>query len=95
MENAFSGYNVCIFAYGQTGRFLFTFTHLFFYFYLGSGKSFTMMGSSENPGIIPRLCTAIFEKIQAQANDSTKFKVEVSYMEIYNEKVRDLLDPKK
>lgn len=53
------------------------------------------MGSPENPGIIPRLCTTIFEKIEQKTNDSTKFKVEVTYMEIYNEKVRDLLNPKK
>uniref|UniRef100_A0A0N4Z4F3 Kinesin motor domain-containing protein n=1 Tax=Parastrongyloides trichosuri TaxID=131310 RepID=A0A0N4Z4F3_PARTI len=78
IDNAFSGYNACIFAYGQTG----------------SGKSYTMMGNSSNPGIIPRLCNSIFERInQHQCND-VSFKVEVSYMEIYNEKVRDLLDPK-
>lgn len=79
VQNAFSGYNACIFAYGQTG----------------SGKSYTMMGSPENQGVIPRLCDAIFAKIETDTNESTQFKVEVSYMEIYNEKVRDLLDPKK
>uniref|UniRef100_A0A915DR28 Kinesin-like protein n=1 Tax=Ditylenchus dipsaci TaxID=166011 RepID=A0A915DR28_9BILA len=78
VESAFSGYNACIFAYGQTG----------------SGKSYTMMGSSDNMGIIPRLCNAIFQKIGVETNESTSFKVEVSYMEIYNERVRDLLDPK-
>ncbi|VDN94729.1 unnamed protein product [Brugia pahangi] len=77
--NAFAGYNACIFAYGQTG----------------SGKSYTMMGTAENPGIIPRLCCSIFQKISELSSDSLAFKVEVSYMEIYNEKVRDLLDPKK
>lgn len=90
VENAFSGYNVCIFAYGQTGNFKTTFK-----MFLGSGKSYTMMGSSENAGIIPRVCTSIFEKIKEETNNYTKFNVEVSYMEIYNEKVRDLLDPKK
>lgn len=79
VQNAFDGYNACIFAYGQTG----------------SGKSYTMMGSSDSPGIIPRLCTSLFDKIRTESNESTSFKVEVSYMEIYNEKVRDLLDPKK
>lgn len=54
-----------------------------------------MMGSSDNQGIIPRLCTIIFDKIRVETNESTAFKVEVSYMEIYNEKVRDLLDSKK
>ncbi|VDK72292.1 unnamed protein product [Onchocerca ochengi] len=79
LNNAFAGYNACIFAYGQTG----------------SGKSYTMMGTAENPGIIPRLCSSIFQKISDLSSDSLTFKVEVSFLEIYNEKVRDLLDPKK
>ena len=52
-----------------------------------------MMGSKENKGIIPRLCDSLFEQIAVTSNESTNCKVEVSYMEIYNEKVRDLLDP--
>uniref|UniRef100_A0AC35TU92 Kinesin motor domain-containing protein n=1 Tax=Rhabditophanes sp. KR3021 TaxID=114890 RepID=A0AC35TU92_9BILA len=78
IDHAFQGYNLCIFAYGQTG----------------SGKSYTMMGSNSNPGIIPRLCNSIFERIEKESSESLSCKVEVSYMEIYNEKVRDLLDPK-
>ncbi|XP_061676647.1 kinesin-like protein KIF13A isoform X3 [Syngnathoides biaculeatus] len=78
LENAFQGYNACIFAYGQTG----------------SGKSFSMMGNGEQPGLIPRLCCSLFKRVQQEANEGHTFKVEVSYMEIYNEKVRDLLDPK-
>ncbi|XP_061809864.1 kinesin-like protein KIF13A isoform X1 [Nerophis lumbriciformis] len=78
LENAFQGYNACIFAYGQTG----------------SGKSFSMMGNGEQPGLIPRLCCSLFERVQRESNEAHTFKVEVSYMEIYNEKVRDLLDPK-
>jgi kinesin family protein 13 len=80
LENSLSGYNACIFAYGQTG----------------SGKSFTMMGKEQNKGLIPRLCEALFERvnsINSKVNESVTFKIEVSYMEIYNEKVRDLLDP--
>lgn len=60
----------------------------------GSGKSFSMMGSAEQLGLIPRLCCALFKRISLEQNESQTFKVEVSYMEIYNEKVRDLLDPK-
>lgn len=46
-------------------------------------------------GIIPRLCNAMFSKIDSHCDDeSLAYKVEVSYMEIYNEKVHDLLDPK-
>ncbi|XP_071804732.1 kinesin-like protein KIF13A isoform X3 [Asterias amurensis] len=79
LDNAFEGYNACIFAYGQTG----------------SGKSYTMMGTEDNKGVIPRLCDTLFERIAEHTCDkSLSFKVEVSYMEIYNEKVRDLLDPK-
>uniref|UniRef100_A0A6Q2ZF36 Kinesin family member 13A n=1 Tax=Esox lucius TaxID=8010 RepID=A0A6Q2ZF36_ESOLU len=78
LENAFQGYNACIFAYGQTG----------------SGKSFSMMGNEKAPGLIPRLCCSLFERISREDSQAHSFKVEVSYMEIYNEKVRDLLDPK-
>ncbi|XP_037926224.1 kinesin-like protein KIF13B isoform X3 [Hermetia illucens] len=78
LENAFQGYNACIFAYGQTG----------------SGKSYTMMGTQESKGIIPRLCDELFALITTRETSSLLCKVEVSYMEIYNEKVHDLLDPK-
>uniref|UniRef100_A0A8C4HQ35 Kinesin family member 13Ba n=1 Tax=Dicentrarchus labrax TaxID=13489 RepID=A0A8C4HQ35_DICLA len=78
LRNAFQGYNACIFAYGQTG----------------SGKSYTMMGSGDQPGLIPRLCSALFDRTQKEQREQESFTVEVSYMEIYNEKVRDLLDPK-
>jgi len=60
----------------------------------GSGKSYTMMGTGDQPGLIPRLCSGLFERAQKEENEEQSFKVEVSYMEIYNEKVRDLLDPK-
>uniref|UniRef100_A0A672SJX0 Kinesin family member 13B n=1 Tax=Sinocyclocheilus grahami TaxID=75366 RepID=A0A672SJX0_SINGR len=78
LHNAFQGYNACIFAYGQTG----------------SGKSYTMMGSVDQPGLIPRLCSSLFERTVQHQREEESFTVEVSYMEIYNEKVRDLLDPK-
>ncbi|XP_075459646.1 kinesin-like protein KIF1B isoform X9 [Ascaphus truei] len=80
LQHAFEGYNVCIFAYGQTG----------------SGKSYTMMGKQEETqaGIIPQLCEDLFEKINDNNEDDVSFSVEVSYMEIYCERVRDLLNPK-
>ncbi|XP_030205986.1 kinesin-like protein KIF13B, partial [Gadus morhua] len=78
LDNAFLGYNACIFAYGQTG----------------SGKSYTMMGSAEQPGLIPRLCCSLFARTLEEQREGEVFTVEVSYLEIYNEKVRDLLDPK-
>lgn len=52
-----------------------------------------MMGYEGNEGIIPRLCSALFDRIAASTGPSWQSKVEVSYMEIYNEKVHDLLDP--
>uniref|UniRef100_A0A8C2CG29 Kinesin family member 13Bb n=1 Tax=Cyprinus carpio TaxID=7962 RepID=A0A8C2CG29_CYPCA len=78
LDSAFQGYNACIFAYGQTG----------------SGKSYTMMGAAEQPGLIPRLCSSLFQRTVQEQREGESFTVEVSYMEIYNEKVRDLLEPK-
>jgi kinesin family protein 13 len=52
-----------------------------------------MMGTQDSKGLIPRLCDSLFEHIAARNNESINCEVEVSYMEIYNEKVRDLLDP--
>ncbi|XP_039344109.1 kinesin-like protein KIF1A isoform X5 [Mauremys mutica] len=80
LQHAFEGYNVCIFAYGQTG----------------AGKSYTMMGRQEKDqqGIIPQLCEDLFSRINDTTNDNMSYSVEVSYMEIYCERVRDLLNPK-
>uniref|UniRef100_A0A8C9VBK7 Kinesin family member 1C n=1 Tax=Scleropages formosus TaxID=113540 RepID=A0A8C9VBK7_SCLFO len=80
LRHAFEGYNVCIFAYGQTG----------------AGKSYTMMGKQEpgQQGIIPQLCEDLFKRTVDNASPDLSFSVEVSYMEIYCERVRDLLNPK-
>ncbi|XP_073844326.1 kinesin family member unc-104 isoform X11 [Musca autumnalis] len=80
LQHSFDGYNVCIFAYGQTG----------------AGKSYTMMGKQEEhqEGIIPMICKDLFKRIAATESDELKYSVEVSYMEIYCERVRDLLNPK-
>ncbi len=64
-----------------------------FHVFPGSGKSYTMMGGQDNQGIIPRLCNKLFDQIINNDDPEVSYKVEVSYMEIYNEKVRDLLDP--
>lgn len=52
------------------------------------------MGTQDAKGIIPRLCDELFATIAKKTTDHLQYKVEVSYMEIYNEKVHDLLDPK-
>ncbi|CAO3600725.1 unnamed protein product [Absidia cylindrospora] len=78
LDHAFHGYNCCIFAYGQTG----------------SGKSYTMMGYGEDNGIIPRTCSELFNRIDKNVDPAITFCLEVTYLEIYNEKVRDLLNPR-
>uniref|UniRef100_A0A2K5F934 Kinesin-like protein KIF16B n=1 Tax=Aotus nancymaae TaxID=37293 RepID=A0A2K5F934_AOTNA len=76
VKSAFEGYNACVFAYGQTG----------------SGKSYTMMGNSGDSGLIPRICEGLFSRINETTKwDEASFRTEVSYLEIYNEHVRDLL----
>ncbi|XP_067900408.1 kinesin-like protein KIF16B isoform X4 [Heterodontus francisci] len=76
LKAAFEGYNACIFAYGQTG----------------SGKSYTMMGNPEDVGLIPRICQGLYDRIAGKSRwDEASFRTEVSYLEIYNERVRDLL----
>ncbi|XP_028263088.1 kinesin-like protein KIF16B isoform X7 [Parambassis ranga] len=76
LKAAFEGYNACVFAYGQTG----------------SGKSYTMMGNPGDAGLIPRFCEGLFSRISdATRWDEASFRTEVSYLEIYNERVRDLL----
>lgn len=89
LQSALEGYNVSIFAYGQTG----------------AGKSYTMMGTEqlftndmldssvdpESLGLVPRICFGLFDAVGA--TDESLFEVQLSYLEVYNEAVRDLLDP--
>ncbi|CCH42329.1 Kinesin-like protein [Wickerhamomyces ciferrii] len=65
-------------------------TCIFAYGQTGSGKSFTMMGNELNPGIIPRTCNDLFQEI-SKMDIKIKTQVKVSYFEIYNEQVKDLL----
>ncbi|KAL8178214.1 UNVERIFIED_CONTAM: hypothetical protein K2H54_036693 [Gekko kuhli] len=75
LETAFEGYNTCLFAYGQTG----------------SGKSYTMMGFDDDErGIIPRFCEDLFTRIADMESQQT-YHLEMSYFEVYNEKIHDLL----
>ena len=62
--------------------------------HFGSGKSYTMMGSPEDEGLIPRICLELFRKMQQSKQNGSSFRTEVSYLEIYNEKVKDLLNSK-
>ena len=51
-----------------------------------------MMGSPEEEGLIPRICQELFRKMQESKQSGSSFRTEVSYLEIYNEKVKDLLN---
>lgn len=80
IENAFAGFNTCIFAYGQTG----------------SGKSYSIAGYGENKGIVPMMCEELFRRIDRETKKGTpngrrtEFKVTFSMVEIYNEVLQDL-----
>ncbi|KAI9141752.1 kinesin motor domain-containing protein, partial [Paraphysoderma sedebokerense] len=69
------GSNATVFAYGATG----------------SGKTFTMQGTDINPGISPRLIRDLFERIRTETHNDNEFHITFSYLEIYNENIRDLL----
>ncbi|SPJ76210.1 related to kinesin [Fusarium torulosum] len=80
VDDILNGYNGTVFAYGQTG----------------AGKSYTMMGTNidddEGRGIIPRIVEQIFASIMSSPG-TIEYTVRVSYMEIYMERIRDLLQP--
>ncbi|KAL3068382.1 hypothetical protein niasHT_030673 [Heterodera trifolii] len=79
VQDVLTGYNGTIFAYGQTS----------------SGKTHTMegvIGDSEKQGIIPRIVNDIFTHIYNFVDTEMEFLIKVSYFEIYNERIRDLLD---
>lgn len=77
LNNAWEGYHCCLFAYGQTG----------------AGKSYSMVGYQPNIGIVPIACREIFNRIESNTNDKIKYEVYCSMLEIYNERVQDLLIP--
>ncbi|OAA47687.1 kinesin [Metarhizium rileyi] len=80
VDDILNGYNGTVFAYGQTG----------------AGKSYTMMGTNiddeEGRGVIPRIVEQIFASIMSSPS-TIEYTVRVSYMEIYMERIRDLLAP--
>lgn len=77
VQSALEGYNVCIFAYGQTG----------------SGKTYTMEGNheSETEGMIPRTVCHIFKEMKQFELLGWEYRIEASFLEIYNEQIVDLL----
>ncbi|KAG7227843.1 hypothetical protein INR49_013637 [Caranx melampygus] len=80
LPHILNGQNASVFAYGPTG----------------AGKTHTMLGSSEQPGVIPRAVREVFKLVKAKDDDSEDgwdYSIGMSYLEIYNEKVLDLLSP--
>jgi Kinesin motor domain len=77
LNNAYSGFNSTVFAYGQTG----------------SGKSYSIEGSKDDKGLLQRVCEALFDKkTEIEKKEGNSLDCHVSYLEIYNEELRDLLD---
>ena len=80
LENAFAGFNTCIFAYGQTG----------------SGKSYSIRGYGENKGVVPLMCEELFRRVEKEKKKGEaegkrrEYKVIFSMVEIYNEIIQDL-----
>ena len=77
VQSALDSYQVCLFSYGQTG----------------SGKTHTMQGSGNSGmrGIIPRAVEQILNQVQRMKEQRWRFNVTTSFLEIYNEELRDLL----
>lgn len=76
LPKVLNGYNATIFAYGATG----------------AGKTYTMLGTEQEPGIMFRTLHDLFIDI-AKTHDDFVYQVSMSYLEIYNELIRDLLNP--
>ncbi|CAD5214440.1 unnamed protein product [Bursaphelenchus okinawaensis] len=77
LDNAWKGYHCSLFAYGQTG----------------SGKSYSIVGFKKNKGIVPMVCEELFKQIEKKKEEhpNTEYQVSISMLEIYCERIRDLL----
>ena len=78
LEGVANGYNASVFAYGPTG----------------AGKTYTMIGTAQKPGVMLHTFAKLFSHIDAMSRDR-QYKVTLSYLEIYNENIKDLLNPSK
>lgn len=91
ISSVLEGYNGTVFAYGATGLSLKTFeTFGSIDFYSGAGKTYTMLGTENNPGIMYRMMNDLFVEIK-KFQGKRDYQVTMSYLEIYNELIRDLL----
>ena len=73
-EGVLNGYNSTVFAYGQTG----------------AGKTYTMLGNEQNPGIMFNTMKEVFKHMNKHQIDR-EYKIRVSFLEIYNEQIKDLI----
>ncbi|KAF4747208.1 hypothetical protein FOZ63_031973, partial [Perkinsus olseni] len=76
-DSVLNGFNNCLFAYGQTG----------------SGKTHSILGTEDSPGVLRHLMEEIFSAVDEEKHHGNQLCVTVSFLEIYNEQLRDLLDP--
>jgi kinesin family protein 18/19 len=74
LQSVFDGFNSTVFAYGATG----------------SGKTYTMVGNGENPGLMVRTISDLFNMIKSNNNDNN-YRITINYIEVYNETLKDLL----
>lgn len=73
LQGVLEGFNATVFAYGATG----------------AGKTYTMVGNGDNPGVMVRSLSDLFNLVEKQVDKD--FKIQISYLEVYNETLRDLL----
>ena len=79
LPGVLDGFNATVFAYGATG----------------AGKTYTMIGTPSHPGVMVQTLAELFQRIAGDdpANEGMEFRVVFSYLEVYNEIIRDLLTP--
>ncbi|KAG1972339.1 stAR-related lipid transfer protein [Pimephales promelas] len=85
-EEVFQDLGVCVLSGASEGYNV----CLFAYGQTGSGKTYTMMGTPDSIGLTPRICQGLFRS-EVESSDGQSCRVEISFLEIYNERVRDLL----
>lgn len=79
VQSMISGVNCTFFAYGQTG----------------TGKTFSTLGTNTDPGVVPRFCRDLIERMGSDVEGDGSWTLEISYFEIYNENIIDLFGSKR
>ena len=77
LNNSYKGYNSTVFTFGQTG----------------SGKSYSIEGTKEDKGLLQRICESLLnKKEEVEKTEGNSLNIYASYLDIYNENLRDLVD---